>query len=91
MASELLFSTSIKIRETTYFSNFSVTNMRYDILLSMPCHEETNPNIKYRKKRSKIRRKIHPNVTSKIEDMVKFKTCQFKCHKISIVAMKRKY
>lgn len=70
-AKEIVFDTGIRIGDTTYRSNWAISNTRYDVLLGMPWHEQNNPNINYQIKEVNVNGNNLPKVqkqhTEKIE------------------------
>lgn len=48
---QMVNNAKIKIGSHIYRSNWAISDLRYDILLEMPWHEEVKPRINYKKKR----------------------------------------
>lgn len=66
---EIVWDTAIQIGESEYWSNWAISNIRYNVILGMLCqsipstyqwHEETHPKLKYETKKVKVGEQFLP-------------------------------
>lgn len=59
-ASEVVYDTEIVLGNTKYRSDWAVSQVRYDVILGLPWHEENSPEIDYKNKTVSLRGETIP-------------------------------